>query len=474
MELGSNSNVAFVFVRLYMVNKNAASDRKGAGNMENDTLNAVAGMSDDYLAMVEEMQNGKGCLSISKTEVGYTFTTPMEWWKAVVNEDDMFGAFSDESQLVQATWQSKMLAIVLTELYNVEPKATVLQLKNGKSKVAHLVTYEMLQGANVRVVYKTQEVIRHKAQMNIAISSKKTELDRKVDRLAEYQAGMMLLLLRKKVKLGKSDNDVVFVKPSDWQTKNNKRQNKSDYSVLATADMKKLLSDRDYSIRKMDARVTVLDKDGKKLNYHGAAAKAVGLKGKVGWDEINDAAIKNGCAQVVYPTVADYLNHSCEKTPTPFGLIASLSRTDSCKHQSRVLNFKVLLGADGGRFFENDSKGLDKAVLTGLRENITAMGIQTTRKDDMKVFEVKDVLPDVKYLDDRNAWNKAMDVILWQPMHAIESRDADWKRWSNITPIPSIEFGWSGCDATFAPLDLTPVGGSNGYRYPLFDLVLNA
>lgn len=430
------------------------------GQEEDRVLTMMTRMSRDTLLMVEAMIEGKdGKLKVTKDKEGVHFSAPMEWYEETAS---MFNKAKGASgELGFKTWQAEMLQAVF-EIYGfhglMEP-ATATSHKNGKNPVyTWTATWEMVKNNRTNVTFRSFDARELRKQMNIAIAGKNTPYGAKEQRLNDYQAAEMLLLLQGKISLPQQIN-CLFVQPSEWQKQTGKDRNKADYDVVATGHMTSRMDDGQHTmeISYPAHKVEILDTKGRHIGNKGKAAKAVGLAEEATWDDINEAAVKAGIAKVHYHSVKDILGDG------PFGMMASLSRTDF-NDKSRCLNWKNILGHKSGRFFANDTKGLDMAVVEELRTNAHALGIRSVVKEDLMIFEVIGELPSCDYNEDTaSVWESAVRPINWST-GAEKVRHNHWKNWENTTPNPALEYGQNGVDILWEPIQV------GDYYYPRFQM----
>lgn len=439
---------------------------------KNDKVAQVNEAAKAYLKMSALIEKETDCLKVKNSKDSIKFETPLAWWED--NRNALIADAAPEADVRATTWQSEMLEFVLEELYglDMEQDVTIRKHENaisGRKVMHHCISRKSLKDLRVRAVWKTTAVVQLKKNLQLALAGQKSTFKQKEDRLNEYQAGQMLLLLRGKVKPvideSKDKDATVFIRPSAWQEKNH-TNTKSDYEVVATG----------YGFQDEDGynmvhtpmeplTVELRDKDGKQVTYRKKAAGMVNLDEDASWDKINEAAIEQGIAHCVYPTVGDWLGHGIVNTPSPFDLITSLSRTE-LDHHSRVVNWKVLLGGKNGRYFEGDSNGLDMDVLDELRENLDLIGLNTTKKGTATFIEMSGPMPNVPYRGNESTWMKDMTAINYQ--NGRESTRVDgWKKWVDITPHPAVQYNKSGVELSFDFAD----GNSLFSQYPLFFLV---
>ena len=429
-----------------------------------------------YLKMSALIEKETDCLKVINRKDTIVFETPIAWWQD--NRPALIADSAIDADVRATTWQSEMLTFVLERLYGLDMEQDVtrqkyaikLQNKDDKIVMQHCISRKSLKELRVRAVWKTTAVVQLKKNLQLALAGQKSTIEQKEDRLNEYQAGQMLLLLRGKIKPvideSKDKDATVFIKPSAWQEKNH-TNTKSDYEVVATG----------YGFQDEDGynwihtpveplTVELRDKDGKQVTYRKKAAEMVNLDEDANWNKINEAAIEQGVAHCVYPTVGDWLGHGIVNTPSPFDLITSLSRTE-LDHHSRVVNWKVLLGGKNGRYFEGDSNGLDMDVLDELRENMDLIGLNTTKKGTATFIEMSGPMPTKPYKGNESTWTKDMTAINYQKGR--ESTRVDgWKKWLDITPHPAVQYNKSGVELVF---DFADLGDSLFSQYPLFALV---
>lgn len=417
-------------------------------------------MSGDTLAMVEAMIEGNdGKLKVTKDKDGVHFTAPAGWYG---EKSSMFQeAQGTTGELVPATWQAEMLDLVF-EIYGFtdQLEAVATSRKDGTNKVyTWSVSWDVLKSSRVNVTFKSFDVRELRKQVNIAIAGRNTPFGAKEQRLNDYQCAEMLLLLQGKVSLPEQIN-CLFVQPSEWQKETGKDRNKADYDVVATGHM--TVDDNDQYTMKISHpahKVEILDTKGRHIGNKGKAAKAAGLAEEATWDDINAAAIEAGIAKVYYHSVKDILGDGV------FAMIASLSRTDF-DDISRCLNWKTILGHESGRFFANDTEGLDKSTVEELRTNALALGIRSVKKEELLIFEVTGELPSCDYNEDTaSVWESAVRPVNWSSGPE-RTRHPHWKNWENTTPNPALEFGQNGVDIKWEPIHV------GDYYYPRLSIQL--
>lgn len=426
-------------------------------NEEKRALAMMEKMSGDVLKMVEVMIEGKdGKLKVSKDKDGVHFTCPRGWFEE--STDAFHVASGTTGELVAATWQAEMLMTVF-EIYGLEDsdlQAVATSRKDGTNPVyTWTAPWGVLKRNRTNVTFKSFDARELRKQMNIAIAGKNTPFGAKEQRLNDYQAAEMLLLLQGKISLPQQMN-CLFVQPSEWQKQSGKDRNKADYDVVATGYMTRDENGQaSMKISYQAHKVEILDGKGRHIGNKGKAAKAVGLTEEATWDDINEAAVKAGIAKVTYHSVKDVLGNGA------FGMMASLSRTDY-DDKSRCLNWKTILGHESGRFFANDTKGLDKSMVNQLRANAYALGIRSVEKEELLIFEVTGELPSCDYNEDtKTVWESAITPVNWS-QGTEKSRHPHWKNWENTTPNPALEFGQNGLDIKWEPYNM------NGLYYPIF------
>jgi hypothetical protein len=425
---------------------------------EERALAMMVKMSGDVLTMVEEMIEGKdGKLKVSKDKDGVHFTCPRGWFKE--STDAFHVASGTTGDLVAATWQADMLMAVF-EIYGFtdsDLQAVATSRKDGTNPVyTWTAPWEVLKRNQTNVTFKSFEARELRKQMNIAIAGKKTPFGAKEQRLNDYQAAEMLLLLQGKISLPQQTN-CLFVQPSEWQKETGMDRNKADYDVVATGYMTRdeITGQASMEVSREAHKVEILDDKGRTIRNKAKAAKAAGLAEEASWDDINEAAVKAGIAKVTYHTVKDVLGNGV------FGMIASLSRTDY-DDKSRCLNWKTILGHESGRFFANDTKGLDKSMVNQLRTNAFALGTRSVEKEGLLIFEVTGELPSCDYNEDtKKVWESAITPVNWSQGNE-KSRHPHWKNWENTTPNPALEYGQNGVDIKWKPINM------NGLYYPIF------
>lgn len=440
--------------------------------IEEELLAKAALVAEDLVAMAKEqiMENKNGKLFVRKDRVGLHFITPANWWGMVSGGVGLTPA--NQVQFGPATWQAELLghAMDLLGLKEVlENKQVSERRKEGEevqNQQVFTVSWDdlatVLGNSRASIAWKNAEIRESRVQTNRVLYGK--NFAAKVQRFNKYQGEAILMLLQGKQTAYPEENfNAVFVQQSEYMQKNPKaRATKAQYEVVMTGEFE----GEEFTAHKNAwAKVDVVEK-GKKLTRQNATKKLVELgvpEEDLGdWDKINAAAIENGIARVFYPEVADLLGGG------PMGIMASLSRVNEPRHESRMLNWKILLGHESNFFFGNDTAGLDAEVLESLRNNCLALGVYTPERDArFNLFEVgEEGLPACDYHGNEAVWAKAVQPVGWRENGPLKDQvlAGDYKKWIDTVPFPALEFWASGIMATWEPVQV------GDYFYPIFGL----
>jgi len=435
--------------------------------IEEELLGTAALVSGDLVAMSKEqiMENKNGKLFVQKDRVGLHFSTPAAWWGMVSETVGLTRA--DEAQFGAATWQAQLFGkamdlIGLTDV--VTSKQTSAQRKDEEAQTTTVFTVtwddlaKVLGNDRASIAWKNAEFRESRKQTNRVLYG--NNFAEKQQRFAKYQGECILMLLQgKETAYPQGDFNTVFVQETRFMRKNPKaRATKAQYEMVTTG----VIEGSDVRIHDNAwAKVDVIVK-GKKLNRQNAVKHLVELgvpEDELGnWDEINAAAIEKGIARVHFPEIADLLGGG------PMGIMASLSRINDPQHESRMLNWKILLGYKSNRFYGNDTEGLDAEILEMLRENCLALGVYTPERDErFSLFEVGEKgLPSCDYHGNEAEWQQATSPLGWRDVDAFKAPDSN--KWIDTVPFPALEFWGSGVKATWEAM---PIGT---YHYPIFEL----
>jgi hypothetical protein len=443
--------------------------------IEEELLAKAAMVSEDLVAMAKEQimeKNGK--LFVQKDRKGLHFVTPADWWGMVGVGVGLTPA--NRVQFGPASWQAELFghAMDLLGLKEVLETKQVSGRRKGGDEAGNQQVFTVswddlatvLGNSRASIAWKNAEFRESRKQTNRLMYGQ--NFAAKVQRFNKYQGEAILMLLQGKNTAYPEENfNGVFVQESGYMQKNPKaKATKAQYEVVMTGEFE---GEEFTAHENAWAKVDVVEK-GKKLAKADATKKLVELgvpEDELGdWDKINAAAIENGIARVYYPEVADLLGGG------PMGIMASLSKVNDPQHESRKLNWKIILGHESNFFFGKDTAGLDAEVLESLRNNCLELGVYTPERDTrFNLFEVGEKgLPACDYHGNEAVWAKAVQPVGWREHGPLQDPilTDDYKKWIETVPFPALEFWASGVMATWEPVQI------GDYFYPIFGLVETA
>lgn len=447
------------------------SDKETTTTIENELLAMAAMVSTDLVAMAEEqIENLNGKLFVRPDRDGLNFITPADWWGMVGAGIGLTPA--NQVQFGPATWQASLFgkAMDLLGFTEVLTSKQVSAHRKGEEQgnITTVFTvkwddHEKILGHSRASIATKNADFRESRKQTNRLMYKEGNFAQKEQRFRKYQAEAIIMLLQGKKTAYPEEFGAVFVQKSDYMLKNPKAANtKAQYEVHMTGAFE---GEEFTQHENAWAKVDVVDEKGKKLTKENAIKKLVGLgvpEEKLGdWEKINAAAIEKGCARVYYPEVADLLGGG------PMGILASLSQVNE-PPQSRMVNWKILLGHKSNIYFGKDTAGLDAEVLQTLRKNCLALGVLTPERDTrLNLFEVgENGLPACDYKGNEAVWREAVGLIGWREhgVHSDNVLSPDHKKWIETVPFPALEYGRTGVMATWEPVQV------GDYFYPIFGL----